>query len=90
MLLDLHVRDLGVIHDLTISFGPGLTALTGETGAGKTMLVEALTAALGGRLASSMVRAAANEAFVEARFDREGVEVVLARAVPATGRSRRG
>ena len=42
MLTDLHVRDLGVIEDLTLAFGPGMTALTGETGAGKTLVLEAL------------------------------------------------
>ena len=46
MLTELRVRDLGVIEDLTLSFGPGMTALTGETGAGKTLLVEALQLSL--------------------------------------------
>ncbi len=92
MLIDLHVRDLGVIEDLTIQFGPGMTALTGETGAGKTLVVEALQLVLGGRANQGMVRAGAVEALVEARFvvgegDRER-EVVLARSVPAEGRSR--
>jgi len=49
VLTDLHVRDLGVIEDLTLVFGPGMTALTGETGAGKTLVVEALQLVLGGR-----------------------------------------
>ena len=92
MLTDLHVRDLGVIEDLTIEFGPGMTALTGETGAGKTLVVEALQLVLGGRANPGMVRAGAAEALVEARFvlgeDEEAREVVLARSVPAEGRSR--
>ena len=91
VLTDLHVRDLGVIEDLTLDLGPGMTALTGETGAGKTLVVEALQLVLGGR-ASGMVRAGATEALVEARFvvgDGEGEhEVILARSVPAEGRSR--
>ncbi len=92
MLTDLRVRDLGVIEDLTLAFGPGMTALTGETGAGKTLLVEALQLVLGGRANPGMVRAGATEALVEARFvvgegDDER-EVILARAVPAQGRSR--
>ena len=49
MLTDLHVRDLGVIEDLTLAFGPGMTALTGETGAGKTLVVEALQCQFGSR-----------------------------------------
>ena len=100
MLSELRVRDLGVIEDLTLRLGPGMTALTGETGAGKTLLVEALELVLGGRGAPGLVRAGAAEAVVEARFvvggpsggaddgDDGGVEIVLARSVPAAGRSR--
>jgi DNA repair protein RecN (Recombination protein N) len=92
VLTDLHVRDLGVIEDLSIEFGPGMTALTGETGAGKTLVVEALQLVLGGRANQGMVRAGAGEALVEARFvvgEGEGErEVVLARSVPAEGRSK--
>ena len=51
VLTELRVRDLGVIDDLTLRFGPGMTALTGETGAGKTLLVEALQLVLGDRAA---------------------------------------
>jgi DNA repair protein RecN (Recombination protein N) len=102
VLTDLRVRDLGVIEDLTLSFGPGMTALTGETGAGKTLVVEALQLVLGGRANPGMVRAGAAEALVEARFvvaegsgpdgDETGGgherEVILARSVPAEGRSK--
>ena len=88
MLLELAVRDLGVIADLRLTFGPGMTALTGETGAGKTLVVEALELAVGGRADAVLVRPGATEAWVEARFEDEGEEVILARAVPATGRSR--
>ena len=68
MLTELHVRDLGVIEDLTLTFGPGMTVLTGETGAGKTLVVEALHLVLGGRADGRLVRAGATEALVEARF----------------------
>ncbi len=92
MLTDLHVRDLGVIEDLTLEFGPGMTALTGETGAGKTLVVEALQLVLGGRANPGMVRAGATEALVEARFvmgeGNDAREVILTRSVPAEGRSR--
>jgi DNA repair protein RecN (Recombination protein N) len=67
-LVELRVRNLGVIDDVTITLGPGMTALTGETGAGKTLLVEALTLLLGGRADSSVVRAGTEEAVVEGRF----------------------
>ncbi len=92
MLTDLRVKDLGVIEDLTLTFGPGMTALTGETGAGKTLVVEALQLVLGGRANPGMVRTGAPEALVEARFEvgegRDAREVIVARSVPAEGRSR--
>ncbi len=92
MLVELHVRDLGVIDDVTVRLGPGTTALTGETGAGKTLLVEALGLLLGGRADPSVVRTGAAEALVEARFARPGAdgdqEVLLARSVVREGRSR--
>ncbi len=67
-LVELRVRNLGVIDDVTVALGPGMTALTGETGAGKTLLVEALSLLLGGRADSSAVRAGTDEAVVEGRF----------------------
>jgi DNA repair protein RecN (Recombination protein N) len=92
MLTELRVRDLGVIEDLSLTFGEGMTVLTGETGAGKTLVVEALQLVLGGRATPTLVRAGATEALVEARFVVDGPagerEIVIARAVPAEGRSR--
>ncbi len=67
-LVELRVRNLGVIEDVTISLEPGMTALTGETGAGKTLLVEAIGLLLGGRADPSVVRSGAGEALVEGRF----------------------
>jgi DNA repair protein RecN (Recombination protein N) len=89
MLAELRVRQLGVIEDLTLSLGPGMTALTGETGAGKTLVVEALQLVLGQRADPGLVRAGESEAVVEARFfDDDGDETVLMRTVPTAGRSR--
>ncbi len=88
MLTELRVRDLGVIADLSLVLGPGMTALTGETGAGKTLVVEAIELLIGGRADPVLVRPDTEEAFVEGRFVTEGGECVLARAVPRSGRSR--
>jgi DNA repair protein RecN (Recombination protein N) len=89
VLAELSVRQLGVIEDLTLEFGPGMTALTGETGAGKTLVVEALQLVLGQRAETGLVRAGASEAVVEARFfDDAGHETVVTRSVPVAGRSR--
>lgn len=91
MLAELQVSDLGVIADLTLVLGPGLTALTGETGAGKTLVVEAIELLLGGRADSVQVRKGATSATVEGRFAASPVapdDLVLARTVPVEGRSR--
>ena len=88
MLVELAVRDLGVIAELRLLLGPGMTAVTGETGAGKTMVVDAIELLVGGRADPLLVRAGADEAWVEGRFVRGDDEIVVARAVPRSGRSR--
>ncbi len=90
MLVELRVTNLGIVADLTVVLGPGLTAITGETGAGKTLLVEALDLLVGGRADAGVVRDGTAEATVEGRFvdPRTGDEVILARVVPVDGRSR--
>lgn len=95
-MTELHIEDLGTIDRLDLVFGPGLTVLTGETGAGKTMLVEAISLLVGGRADAARVRAGAGEARVEGRFvidDATGgegaeTELVVSRVVPVDGRSR--
>lgn len=89
MLCELHVTDLGIVEEITVTFGPGMTAITGETGAGKTLLVTALELLLGRRAEPGLVRDGATEARVEGRFvGVDGTEHVLARVLPADGRSR--
>jgi DNA repair protein RecN (Recombination protein N) len=89
MLAELHARDLGVIADLTLALAPGLTAVTGETGAGKTLVVEAIELLVGERADPVLVRPGADEARVEGRFFlSDGTERVVARVVPRIGRSR--
>jgi DNA repair protein RecN (Recombination protein N) len=88
MLSELRVENLGIIVELQVTLGPGLTVITGETGAGKTLIVDALDLLCGGRADPQLVREGAAEARVEGRFEHGGVEVVLARVVPSEGRSR--
>jgi DNA repair protein RecN (Recombination protein N) len=97
VLVELAVRDLGVIAELRLVLGRGMAAVTGETGAGKTMVVDAIELLVGGRADPTLVRTGAEEAWVEGRFVRGGSshddpdapdEVVIARAVPRSGRSR--
>jgi DNA repair protein RecN (Recombination protein N) len=104
MLAELRVRDLATIADVTLTLGPGLNVLTGETGAGKSMLVDALALLLGERAASGSVRPGAAKTIVEGAFegldrvsrvrvealglDVEDGRVVIRREVSAEGRSR--
>ena len=68
MLRYLRIRDLAVLADVEIRFGPGLNLLTGETGAGKSIIVDALGLVLGHRASSDLVRTGADRAVVEAAF----------------------
>ncbi len=88
MLEELAVANLGVIRAARIEPGPGLVVVTGETGAGKTLLLGALRLLGGAAAAADRVGPHGDEAQVEGRFARDGVEVVLARRVVAGGRSR--
>lgn len=69
MLKTLHVSDFGVLGDVLVDFDAGLSCLTGETGAGKSLLVDAIKLLLGARASAGDVRAGAEEAMVEAVFD---------------------
>ncbi|MEN9992685.1 MAG: repair protein RecN [Actinomycetota bacterium] len=68
LIEEISIRDLGVIADAKLQFGPGLTVLTGETGAGKTMVLTALGLLLGERSDSSAIRQGQEQAFVEGRW----------------------
>ena len=85
MLVELAVKNLGVIPEARIPLRSGMVALTGETGAGKTMVVEALNLLLGNKADPSRVRVGADEAVVEGLFVVGETEWVLRRCVPATG-----
>ncbi len=69
MLTSLRVRDLAVLEDVEVAFGEGLTVLTGETGAGKSLVVDALLLLAGGRADPALVRAGAERLVVEGAFD---------------------
>ncbi len=104
MITELRIADLGVIKDATIGLDPGLTVVTGETGAGKTMIVSGLGLLLGGRADPRAVRRGSERARVEGRFridnpellqrvaeaggQMDDDELLLGRHVTAAGRSR--
>jgi DNA repair protein RecN (Recombination protein N) len=89
MLRFLGVRHLAVIDALEVEFEPGLNVVTGETGAGKSMLVEAIDLLLGGRASADLVRTGEELATVQAIFERpDGRDVIVRREISAQGRSR--
>ncbi|MGZ4800750.1 MAG: AAA family ATPase, partial [Acidimicrobiia bacterium] len=90
MLIELRIENLGIIEEIRIVLEAGLTVITGETGAGKTLVVEALELLAGARADAALVRPGAAEARAEGRFEDPltGEEIVVARVVPADGRSR--
>ena len=69
MLIELSIRDFAIIDELRVSFEPGMNVLTGETGAGKSIVVDALGAVLGERIGADVVRTGAKAAHIEAIFD---------------------
>lgn len=79
MLNELRVRDLALIAECRVRFGPGLNLLTGETGSGKSLIVDALSLALGARGGADQVRHGADRATVEGAFESDGVALVLQR-----------
>src|SRR5262245_38630127 len=103
MLRHLHVKNLALIDDLELSFDHGLNVITGETGAGKSLLMHALNLALGGRAAAELIRHETQEAVVEALFEVEDFqitqlleesgysaddELLVRRVIPQSGRGR--
>ena len=65
MITTLHIKNIGIIEDITIDFNQGLNVLTGETGAGKTLIIDSLQIISGGRFSKEMIRKGENQSFVE-------------------------
>lgn len=103
MIEQIRIRDLGVIREASLDLGPGLTVLTGETGAGKTMVLNALGLLLGARSDASAIRKNQEQAFVEGRWllpkdalakimesgiEIEDGELLVSRSISSEGRSK--
>jgi DNA repair protein RecN (Recombination protein N) len=100
MLRELRIKNLAIIDDLKVGFEDGLNVLTGETGAGKSIIVDSLSLALGSRAQSDLIRSGEKEAVVQAYFELEGLNelpdigiaisdgLILRRSISATGKSR--
>ncbi len=100
MLRELGIKNLAIIDDLRVRFERGFNVLTGETGAGKSIIVDSLSLALGSRAQSDLIRSGEKEAVVQAYFEIEGVNefpdigidvsdgLILRRSISALGKSR--
>src|SRR5688572_32226264 len=89
MLRFLRIQHLAVIDRLELELQPALTVLTGETGAGKSILVGAVGLLVGGRASADLVRTGEEQAVIEAIFDAaDGREIIVRREISAQGRSR--
>lgn len=86
-LLELTVTDLALIERARVSLNPGFTVVTGETGAGKSLLIDALGLVMGGRSDAGLVRQGASAARVEALFERDPEPLICVREVAAAGRT---
>ena len=74
MLLNLHVKNIALIDEADVEFGPGLNILTGETGAGKSILIDSVNLALGAKLPKDLIRKGADNAFVQLLFSIDSEE----------------
>lgn len=104
VLTDISIKNFAIIDSLHISFGRGLNILTGETGAGKSIIIDAVNLVLGGRASADLIRSGADEASVEAMFDisgepamvdflagsgiESGGELLLKRTISRSGKNR--
>src|SRR5579871_3901769 len=89
MLRFLRITHLAVLDSVEVELEPGLNVLTGETGAGKTILVGAVGLLVGGRASSDLVRTGEETATVQAAFEKpDGGELIVRREISAQGRSR--
>ena len=100
MLRELRIENIAIIEKAAIQFGPGLNVLTGETGAGKSIIIDSIAAATGARVGRDLIRTGAERAIVTAVFDLNGAEdwlneneidcddeVILQRRINSDGKS---
>lgn len=88
MLSHLRIKDFAIIDDVEIQFGDGFTVITGETGAGKSILIEAITLLLGSRGDTDFIRSKSEELVVEGIFVNNNKEILIKRTLNTSGRSK--
>lgn len=87
MLNHISIKDFAIIENAEVEFHPGLNILTGETGAGKSIVIEAVSLALGARADTALVRSGTEKAVVQLAGDIDGEEIVITREVSAAGKN---
>ncbi len=93
MITTLHIKNIGIIEELTIDLNNGLNVLTGETGAGKTLIIDSLSILSGGRFSKEMIRKGENNSYVEACIylprNENSIEgnIIVSREINSNGRN---
>ena len=93
MITTLHIQNIGIINELSIDFNEGFNVLTGETGAGKTLIIGSLAILSGGRFSKEMIRNGEDYSFIEANFycpnNEKAIEdnIIVSREIHSNGRS---
>ena len=89
MINILHIRNIGIIDDISIDFNKGLNVLTGETGAGKTLIIDSLNVISGGRFSKDMIRKGQEYSFVEAQISVENNSdnIIVSREINSSGKN---
>ena len=87
MIYHISIRNFAIIENAEVDFFPGLNVITGETGAGKSILIEAVSLALGARADAAFIRSGAEKAVVQLSGELDGEEIVITREVSSSGRN---
>ena len=87
MIRHISIRNFAIIENVEIDFNDGLNIITGETGAGKSVVIEAVSLALGSRADTAFVRSGTDKAVIQLVAESDGEDVIITREISAAGRS---
>ena len=87
MLGQLHIKNIGIIDDVTVNFDDGVNILTGETGAGKSLIIDSISAITGSRISKELIKTGCDMALIEACFFTCDDNIILSREIYQNGRN---
>lgn len=87
MINTLHIKNIGIINEITVDLNKGFNVLTGETGAGKTLIIDSLEILAGGRFSKEMIRNGQNYSFVEMQLTINNEEIIISREININGKN---